>query len=75
MAPFTIHGGLSIQAIPLPEWKDGAGGGDRLPCGTGACGACHVRTRDKAKLFCVDGPAFALDELRWEGEHELAGAR
>jgi dihydroorotate dehydrogenase electron transfer subunit len=36
----------------------------RMPCGTGLCGSCLVRTRRHGvKLACVDGPAFDLREL------------
>lgn len=31
-----------------------------LPCGTGACFACMLRTRDGTPLVCTDGPAFDL---------------
>ncbi|MDZ4765684.1 MAG: hypothetical protein SGI73_14130 [Chloroflexota bacterium] len=31
-----------------------------LPCGTGACGACLLRTRGEAQLVCTTGPAFDL---------------
>ena len=69
LAPFTMHGALPVQAIPLPQWERAAGGGDVLPCGTGACGACQVRTRERHRLFCLDGPAFPLEDLRWEDEY------
>ncbi|HET7768485.1 MAG TPA: hypothetical protein VFN74_06885 [Chloroflexota bacterium] len=71
LAPFTMHSQLPVQALPLPEWGR-AGGGDALPCGTGACGACQVRTRERQRLFCLDGPAFALEDLRWEDEESAA---
>ncbi|MGB1285861.1 MAG: hypothetical protein ACPG7F_04945 [Aggregatilineales bacterium] len=35
-----------------------------LPCGTGACAACTVRTKDGLKLTCVDGPAFDLMSVK-----------
>jgi dihydroorotate dehydrogenase electron transfer subunit len=35
-----------------------------MPCGTGACGACAVRSRRGWKLACVDGPVFPVLELR-----------
>lgn len=68
LAPFTLHGSLPVQAVPLPEWGLVSRGGDALPCGTGACGACVVRTRERQRLFCLDGPAFPLEELRWEDD-------
>lgn len=73
MAPFTLHSGLPVQAVPLPTWGT-AGGGDLLPCGTGMCGACVVRTRERARLFCLDGPAFPLEELRLEDHDEYTAA-
>lgn len=66
LEPFTLHANLPVQAIPLLEPKGDAGGGDVLPCGTGACGACTIRTREASVLFCQDGPAFALDTLRFD---------
>lgn len=35
-----------------------------LPCGTGACQACLIETRDGLRTRCKDGPAFDLRELR-----------
>ena len=35
-----------------------------LPCGVGACQACLLPMRGKAKLQCLDGPAFDLTQLR-----------
>jgi dihydroorotate dehydrogenase electron transfer subunit len=74
LAPFTLHGSLPIQAIPLPDpATDGRSGGEYVPCGTGACGACVVETRRGPRLFCRDGPAFPLEALRFdaqEGEDE-----
>lgn len=34
-----------------------------MPCGSGACGACHVRTTRGHKLACLAGPFFPLAEL------------
>ncbi|MEK6573063.1 MAG: 2Fe-2S iron-sulfur cluster-binding protein [Chloroflexota bacterium] len=34
-----------------------------MPCGTGACGACAVKTIHGWKMACVDGPFFSLTEL------------
>ncbi len=36
----------------------------QLPCGVGACRACMLPARGKAKLQCLDGPAFDLTQLR-----------
>jgi len=63
-APFTLSAGKPIRAVPLFEPRSGAGGGDLLPCGTGMCGACEVRVHGGWRLFCHDGPAFPLEELR-----------
>jgi hypothetical protein len=38
-----------------------------LPCGTGACGACLLRTRGEAQLICSAGPAFDLTTVRGLG--------
>jgi dihydroorotate dehydrogenase electron transfer subunit len=64
LAPFTLHGSLPAQAIPLAEADSGAAGGDALPCGSGACGVCAIATRGGSRLFCREGPAFPLDDLR-----------
>ena len=74
MAPFSLYSSLPVQAIPLPQWDTTVSGGDLLPCGTGACGACVVKTRARPRLFCQDGPAFPLEELRWDDESEPAAA-
>ncbi len=81
LEPFTLHANLPVQAVPLPAFSNsrlnkfdrfdapGAalrGGGDAVPCGTGACGACVVRTGRGARLFCREGPAFPLAALRFE---------
>ena len=63
-APFTLSAGKPIRAVPLFQPRLGAGGGDLLPCGTGMCGACEVRVQGGWRLFCHDGPAFPLEELR-----------
>jgi hypothetical protein len=34
-----------------------------LPCGTGACGACYVKTTRGQRLACLEGPFFSLTEL------------
>ena len=36
----------------------------QLPCGLGACGACHLPLRGASKMQCLDGPAFDLTQLR-----------
>ena len=37
-----------------------------LPCGTGACQSCLVRTKGGGLLaVCTDGPAFDLTTLQW----------
>ncbi|NDJ86101.1 MAG: hypothetical protein GYB66_09465 [Chloroflexi bacterium] len=35
-----------------------------IPCGTGACQACMVRTRQNDGLVCLSGPAFDLAKLK-----------
>lgn len=35
-----------------------------MPCGTGACQACLIETRDGLRTRCKDGPVFDLRELR-----------
>ena len=72
LPPFTLYGSVPVQALRLPDIRnDGRrvrsapGGGDALPCGTGVCGACVVATRAGRKLFCREGPAFALEDLRF----------
>ena len=72
LAPFTLYSALPVQAIPLPQWGPAVSGGDVLPCGTGACGACVVKTRERPRLFCQDGPAFPLEQLRWDDDSEPA---
>jgi dihydroorotate dehydrogenase electron transfer subunit len=69
LEPFTLHAGLPFQAIPC-VWAGtragvALGGGDFLPCGAGWCGACGVATRQRHRLFCREGPAFALEDLRF----------
>lgn len=78
LEPFTLHANLPVQAVPLPAFSSrrldrldtaGAalrGGGDAVPCGTGSCGACVVRTGRGARLFCRQGPAFPLAALRFD---------
>lgn len=70
LAPFTLHANLPVQAVPLPAPARGGSGGDALPCGTGACGACIVRVREGVHLFCQDGPTFPLEQLRFEEPDE-----
>ena len=36
-----------------------------IPCGTGACMACMVRTRNGNKLACLDGSAFDLTQVKF----------
>jgi hypothetical protein len=36
-----------------------------IPCGTGACMACMVRSRDGNRLACVDGAAFDLARIKF----------
>ncbi|MDA1096463.1 MAG: dihydroorotate dehydrogenase electron transfer subunit [Chloroflexi bacterium] len=38
----------------------------RMGCGFGACMGCAVATVDGVRLVCTDGPAFELDNIRWE---------
>lgn len=68
LEPFTLHGGMPVQAIPLDEimGTPHRGGGDFLPCGSGSCGACRLPVRHGYRLFCEHGPAFMLDELRFD---------
>jgi dihydroorotate dehydrogenase electron transfer subunit len=40
-----------------------AGEHTMVPCGTGACDGCAVRTRDGYRRLCRDGPAFDLRDL------------
>jgi hypothetical protein len=72
LAPFTLYAGKPVQAVPLADPASSTGGGDLLPCGTGACGACTVPTRGGTRLFCQHGPAFPLEELRLESEDDNA---
>ncbi len=85
LEPFTLRANLPVQAIPLPAFParragapHPAGGGDAVPCGSGACGACIVPTGRGARLFCRQGAAFRLEALRFDadapGEMEGAGA-
>ena len=75
LEPFTLHGDLPIQALPLPwlgtSLGGAAGGGDFVPCGAGWCGACAVSTRTGPRLFCREGPAFRLEDLRFEIDPEV----
>lgn len=34
-----------------------------MPCGTGACGACYIKTTRGWKLACLNGPFFPLADL------------
>lgn len=36
-----------------------------MPCGTGACAACMVRTSNGNLPACVDGPAFDVTQLKF----------
>lgn len=36
-----------------------------IPCGTGACYACAVKTARGVRLACIDGPAFDLMDWGW----------
>lgn len=70
--PFTLHGGIPIQAVPLPDPAvGGRSGGEHVPCGTGACGACVIETRRGPRLLCRAGPAFALESLRFDAEEDV----
>ncbi|MFW5749000.1 MAG: dihydroorotate dehydrogenase electron transfer subunit, partial [Chloroflexota bacterium] len=33
------------------------------PCGTGACTACTLQTRQGSVLACTEGPAFDLTQF------------
>jgi hypothetical protein len=90
LGPFTLHAALPVQALPLPDFLASAvadtsrygapgapapaSGGDYVPCGTGMCGVCVVPARGGPRLFCRDGPAFALEALRFDAEPETPGA-
>ena len=36
-----------------------------MPCGTGICYGCAVRTRRGVRLICKDGPRFELRDVVW----------
>jgi dihydroorotate dehydrogenase electron transfer subunit len=36
-----------------------------MPCGTGICYGCGIRTRRGVKLVCKDGPRFELRDVFW----------
>jgi dihydroorotate dehydrogenase electron transfer subunit len=36
-----------------------------MPCGTGICYGCAVRTRRGVRLVCKDGPRFELRDVMW----------
>jgi dihydroorotate dehydrogenase electron transfer subunit len=36
-----------------------------MPCGTGICYGCAVRTRRGVRLICKDGPRFELRDVFW----------
>jgi dihydroorotate dehydrogenase electron transfer subunit len=78
LEPFTLHAGVPVQALPLVSagaaWA-GLSGGDFLPCGAGWCGACAILTRGGRRLFCREGPAFRLEDLRFAAEIEAADDR
>jgi dihydroorotate dehydrogenase electron transfer subunit len=71
LEPFTLRASLPLQAMPLLA---GAGGGDAMPCGRGACGVCAVATGRGYRLACREGPAFPLEALRFAPEPEDATA-
>jgi dihydroorotate dehydrogenase electron transfer subunit len=64
LEPFTLHAGLPVRAMPLLG-APGSGGGDALPCGAGWCGACVITTHAGPTLYCREGPAFPLEDLRF----------
>jgi dihydroorotate dehydrogenase electron transfer subunit len=70
LEPFSLRASLPVQAIPLAPLSASAGatggGGDALPCGTGACGVCVVPTGRGLRLACREGPAFPLEALRFD---------
>jgi dihydroorotate dehydrogenase electron transfer subunit len=71
LEPFTLRASLPIQALPLLAGS--AGGGDALPCGTGACGVCVVPTGRGYRLACREGPVFPLEALRFDAGPEPGG--
>src|SRR5439155_18874449 len=74
LEPFTLHAGVPVQALPLAWAGDataGQSGGDFLPCGAGWCGVCTIPTRGGRRLFCREGPAFPLEDLRFETDSSL----
>ncbi|HEX2513326.1 MAG TPA: hypothetical protein VH257_01380 [Chloroflexota bacterium] len=74
LEPFSLRASLPVQAMPLAPLSTGlssaagtaGGGGDTLPCGTGACGACVIPTGRGLRLACREGPAFPLEALRFD---------
>jgi hypothetical protein len=71
---------LPAEAIPTLKTLLGSHPHNGLPCpaqalvtipmpcaGVGECNVCAIRGRRKWKLVCKDGPAFNLEELRWQG--------
>jgi dihydroorotate dehydrogenase electron transfer subunit len=51
-ARYRIEPGIAHALIDIP-----------MPCGTGDCYACAVKTRHGVHLACADGPFFDLSEL------------
>jgi dihydroorotate dehydrogenase electron transfer subunit len=83
LEPFSLRSSLPVQAIPLAlpfsglasasgaSNASGTGGGDALPCGTGACGVCVVPTGRGLRLACREGLAFPLEALRFDAPEDI----
>jgi dihydroorotate dehydrogenase electron transfer subunit len=74
LEPFSLRSSLPVQAIPLAPLSSsgaGTGGGDALPCGTGACGVCVVPTGRGLRLACREGLAFPLEALRFDAPDSI----
>ena len=59
----TLHDRLADSRAVLAPSLAHALCSTATPCGTGACGACYVRTTRGHKLACLDGPFFSLAQL------------
>ena len=58
LARMRVDGLLTIPTIVLLY--------PHLECRTATCGSCAIQTADGGtRLGCVEGPAFALDDIKW----------